>query len=73
MGETSELRCPRCRCTVARGKKSFPFCSERCRLVDLGRWFSEDYRVGRPLSLDDELQLGEVLFDDPELGGEEGA
>ena len=24
---------------------SRPFCSERCRLADLGRWLSEDYRV----------------------------
>jgi endogenous inhibitor of DNA gyrase (YacG/DUF329 family) len=22
-----------------------PFCSERCRLIDLGRWLGEDYRV----------------------------
>ncbi|HQT61626.1 MAG TPA: DNA gyrase inhibitor YacG [Acidiphilium sp.] len=22
-----------------------PFCSARCRAVDLGRWFSEDYRL----------------------------
>jgi endogenous inhibitor of DNA gyrase (YacG/DUF329 family) len=22
-----------------------PFCSERCKLLDLGRWLSEDYRV----------------------------
>ena len=22
-----------------------PFCSERCQLVDLGRWLSEEYRV----------------------------
>lgn len=27
----------------------FPFCSERCRLVDLGRWIDGDYAVpGRP-------------------------
>jgi endogenous inhibitor of DNA gyrase (YacG/DUF329 family) len=25
--------------------KDFPFCSERCRLVDLHRWLSEEYRV----------------------------
>jgi uncharacterized protein len=25
-----------------------PFCSERCRLIDLGRWLSEDYRVPGP-------------------------
>ena len=23
----------------------FPFCSERCRLIDLGKWFDEEYRV----------------------------
>jgi endogenous inhibitor of DNA gyrase (YacG/DUF329 family) len=23
----------------------YPFCSERCRLVDLGRWLGEEYRV----------------------------
>jgi len=22
-----------------------PFCSERCRLIDLGKWAAEDYRV----------------------------
>jgi endogenous inhibitor of DNA gyrase (YacG/DUF329 family) len=27
----------------------FPFCSERCRLIDLGRWLGEDYRI-RPES-----------------------
>jgi endogenous inhibitor of DNA gyrase (YacG/DUF329 family) len=23
----------------------FPFCSPRCRLIDLGRWLGEDYRI----------------------------
>jgi uncharacterized protein len=23
----------------------FPFCSDRCRLVDLGRWLGENYRI----------------------------
>ncbi|HVY60675.1 MAG TPA: DNA gyrase inhibitor YacG, partial [Planctomycetota bacterium] len=27
----------------------FPFCSERCRAVDLGRWVDEEYRVSEPL------------------------
>jgi hypothetical protein len=27
-----------------------PFCSERCKLIDLGRWLSEEYRVpGSPV------------------------
>jgi endogenous inhibitor of DNA gyrase (YacG/DUF329 family) len=30
-----------------------PFCSKRCRLVDLGKWAEERYAVSRPLSYDD--------------------
>lgn len=26
----------------------FPFCSERCRLVDLGNWSAEKYRIPSP-------------------------
>ena len=24
----------------------YPFCSKRCRTIDLGRWLNEDYKVG---------------------------
>ena len=41
--------CPTCKAPVVKGApglaKLFPFCSERCSLVDLGRWFGEEYRV----------------------------
>lgn len=35
-------------CGQATGEtgRYFPFCSERCRLVDLGRWFGGEYRIG---------------------------
>ena len=26
----------------------YPFCSKRCRLIDLGRWLNEDYKVESP-------------------------
>ena len=26
-----------------------PFCSERCRLIDLGEWLSENHRISEPL------------------------
>lgn len=29
-----------------------PFCSERCKLIDMGAWFTEDYRVSEPLRPD---------------------
>lgn len=32
------------------GDEDFPFCSERCRLIDLGKWASEEYRIPAPLS-----------------------
>jgi len=25
-----------------------PFCSERCKLIDLGKWANEEYRVAKP-------------------------
>jgi endogenous inhibitor of DNA gyrase (YacG/DUF329 family) len=28
--------------------RSYPFCSDRCRLVDLGRWLGEQYRIPGP-------------------------
>jgi endogenous inhibitor of DNA gyrase (YacG/DUF329 family) len=31
----------------------YPFCSPRCKWVDLGKWFREDYTVDRDLTPDD--------------------
>jgi endogenous inhibitor of DNA gyrase (YacG/DUF329 family) len=40
------VRCPTCKTTSAKdGNKLYPFCSERCHLVDLGRWLGEEYRI----------------------------
>lgn len=30
-----------------------PFCSERCKLVDLGKWLDEEYRIESPLNLNE--------------------
>ena len=39
--------CPQCgaECAFAPSNRFRPFCSERCRLIDLGAWASETYRV----------------------------
>ena len=43
------LVCPICRKpTDAAVHPDFPFCSERCRLLDLGAWASERYVVSEP-------------------------
>ncbi len=37
--------CPTCKKPVAADAKTFPFCSQRCRLVDLGNWLDGKYRI----------------------------
>jgi uncharacterized protein len=42
--------CPICRKpTNSETNSDFPFCSERCRLIDLGNWASEKYKVSEPV------------------------
>ena len=43
------MKCPICKKTVDRTFPEFPFCSERCRLIDLGNWSSEKYVVSTPI------------------------
>ena len=46
----SKVRCPTCRKSGEWFAGKFaPFCSHRCKLVDLGKWFSEEHRVESPL------------------------
>ena len=47
--------CPICGKAVDEESPTFPFCSPRCRLVDLGRWFSGSYGTTRPLSEEDDV------------------
>lgn len=41
------LPCPTCKKMVIWNEKAKwrPFCSERCRLIDLGEWVSEGHRI----------------------------
>jgi endogenous inhibitor of DNA gyrase (YacG/DUF329 family) len=40
--------CPTCKKDVAIDNPEMPFCSERCRLIDLGNWASEKYVISTP-------------------------
>jgi len=44
------LRCPICRTIVLRADAEFPFCSQRCRTIDLGKWASGGYVVSTPIN-----------------------
>jgi endogenous inhibitor of DNA gyrase (YacG/DUF329 family) len=53
MAKQTRLACPIC------GKENDyfaeplgPFCSARCKMIDLGKWLDQDYRVSEPLRPD---------------------
>lgn len=49
-----KYRCPICKKpTDSDMDKDFPFCSERCRLTDLGNWATEKYKVTEPAADED--------------------
>jgi endogenous inhibitor of DNA gyrase (YacG/DUF329 family) len=57
-------KCPICnRSTDSERDVTFPFCSDRCRLIDLGNWASEKYVISRPAF--DEEMLEQLLRDEP--------
>ena len=43
------MKCPICGARVALSNPEMPFCSERCRTIDLGNWASEKYVISTPL------------------------
>ena len=42
------VRCPICSKEVAFEDPNMPFCSDRCRIIDLGNWASEKYVISTP-------------------------
>jgi len=48
LSTTKNLNCPVCRRPFNPDTtRAMPFCSERCRLVDLKRWLGEEYGMPR--------------------------
>lgn len=48
------LHCPTCSMLVRLEDEDFPFCSDRCRKIDLGKWASGAYKISSPV-LDPEV------------------
>ncbi|MCK5709988.1 MAG: DNA gyrase inhibitor YacG [Deltaproteobacteria bacterium] len=41
-----KVKCPKCKKKVLWDKNKWrPFCSQRCKMIDLGTWAKEDYRI----------------------------
>ncbi|HTW57215.1 MAG TPA: DNA gyrase inhibitor YacG [Terriglobales bacterium] len=49
-----KLRCPICKKAVKSTDREFPFCSSRCRTIDLGKWASGGYVISSPVTDADE-------------------
>jgi uncharacterized protein len=64
------LRCPSCKTIVLRSDEHFPFCSDRCRMIDLGKWASGAYRISSPV-LDPEMLEGVEERSFPKPDGDE--
>ncbi|MFA5553750.1 MAG: DNA gyrase inhibitor YacG [Phycisphaerae bacterium] len=50
-------RCPTCKKKISydsnqksENSRFFPFCSERCKMIDLGAWFDSNYKICTPLN-----------------------
>jgi len=60
------VRCSICDCWVEGESRadlpSFPFCSPRCKMIDLGRWLSGAYRI----PVEDQEETPPAQADDPE-------
>ncbi|MFM7844735.1 MAG: DNA gyrase inhibitor YacG [Planctomycetota bacterium] len=51
----STLRCPTCKKSFRESdSRTLPFCSDRCRSIDLGRWLTESYTFPATRDPDDE-------------------
>lgn len=63
-----QVRCPRCvRFVGWEGNPWRPFCSERCKLVDLGAWVEEEYKIPAERSSEEDQKQADAV----QLGNED--
>ena len=62
--KTLQVTCPTCKKRFNYYASDFrPFCSERCRLIDLGQWLTESYTVPVEKLSEEELQKLEDIHE----------
>ena len=62
------LHCPTCKALVLASNEDFPFCSDRCRRIDLGKWAMGVYKISSPVMDPDLLEE----LEGPDFGREHG-
>ncbi len=60
-----EVKCPNCKKSFDYYSSEFrPFCSEKCRLIDLGQWLDESYTVPvQKLTEEEVLTLEQLIHE----------
>jgi endogenous inhibitor of DNA gyrase (YacG/DUF329 family) len=59
MSQPKTKLCPHCKKPIKwEGNPFRPFCSERCRMIDLGKWAAEDYRIPGKRADEEEMEKG---------------
>jgi hypothetical protein len=62
------MLCPICRREVQReANRTFPFCSRRCKLIDLGKWLGEEYRIAGPAAPEPKARASDAEDDKDRL------
>jgi tRNA threonylcarbamoyladenosine biosynthesis protein TsaE len=51
---TRQVKCRTCGKAIDAGVRTYPFCSDRCRMADLGGWFTGAHKLSRPMQADEE-------------------
>lgn len=73
MNNKLEVTCPTCKKKFNYFSSEFrPFCSEKCRLIDLGQWLTESYTVpAQKLSEEEAQTLEQLIHEKTEDNSEE--
>jgi endogenous inhibitor of DNA gyrase (YacG/DUF329 family) len=63
-----KLKCPICKKLVDGTNPDLPFCSDRCRLIDLGKWASGAYVISSPVTdIEEEVNLRRPVDSDKKI------
>jgi endogenous inhibitor of DNA gyrase (YacG/DUF329 family) len=68
MPRKPSLKCPICKKPAMKENPDFPFCSDRCRLIDLGKWASGAYVISSPVTdIEEEIELRRSVDSDKKI------
>ncbi len=70
MAKARSKRCPGCgkrfRFASVGAHAWYPFCSERCKTIDLAKWVEGRYAIVEDLSMGHDLKAGGLELDEPD-------